>query len=468
MRPLLKLVEPPSRLVAPPIEVHAAATGADRRAYERVAITDLPWVKGARLKYGAPLSLIDLSVGGAQVESAVTLRPGSTIVVQIHGEDKDIALASQVLRCHIAAIEPVATYRGALAFKRAVQLPGLGLGGGRVNAALDAAHEFARLTLAIKRLTTRPAHDSETASRSRCGVVMTNVGRSALAAASMALELPSAKRGGPAFSIELAGLFREVARGLEDGVSSIALLDRMARRLRYTIGVDIRLESGFVFAARRPSQAIYFDLPAAGDQPPARLLVDFMNDPRPTVMQFQLLKAAGHLATVVRDLDASPAALDPTTEVEAPKDEDRPVTAVMPVENETASTLCKIVVRYADGRLLKGYTCDFLATKRYFHLAPTPDAPKAARITVPVGHLKAIFFVRDFAGESHYVERKTFDHHTAGRRVAITFLDDEQLVGATLNYRPDGDGFFVIPADAKSNNLRVFVVARAVRHVRFI
>ena len=466
MRPLLKLVEPPPGLAAPPIEVPAAGTGADRRAYERVAVTELPWVKGARLKYGAPLSLIDLSIGGAQVESAVTLRPGSTIVVQIHGEDKDIALASQVLRCHLAAIAPVATYRGALAFKRAVQLPGLA--GGRGNVGLDAAHEFARLTLAIKRLTARWAHDAERASRSRCGMAMTEVGRSALAAASTALELPSAKRGGPAFSSELAGLFREVTRGLEDGVSSIALLDRIARRLRYTIGVDIRLESGFVFAARRPSQAIYFDLPAAGDQPPARLLVDFMNDPRPTDMQFQLLKAAGHLATVVRDLDASPAALDPTTDVDAPKDQDRPVTAVMPVENETASTLCKIVVRYADGRLLKGYTCDFLATKRYFHLAPTPDAPKAARITVPVGHLKAIFFVRDFAGESHYVERKTFDHHTAGRRVAITFLDDEQLVGATLNYRPDGDGFFVIPADPKSNNLRVFVVARAVRHVRFV
>jgi len=298
---------------------------------------------------------------------------------------------------------------------------------------------------------------------------MTEVGRSALAAASMALELPSAKRGGPAFSSELAGLFREVTRGLDDGVSSTALLDRMARRLRYTIGVDIRLESGFVFAARRPSQAIYFDLPAAGDQPPARLLVDFLRDPRPTDMQFQLLKAAGHLATVVRDLDVAPGVLDPTTDgVDTPKDEDRRFTAVMPVENETASTLCRIVVRYADGRLLKGYTCDFLATKRYFHLAPTPDAPKAARITVPVGHLKAIFFVRDFAGESRHVERKTFDHHTAGRRVAITFLDDEELVGATLNYRPDGEGFFVIPADPKSNNLRVFVVARAVRHVRFI
>jgi len=466
MRSLLKLVEPPPVVVAPPINVPAPPTGADRRASERIAVTDLPWVKGARLKYGAPLSLIDLSIGGAQVESAVTLRPGSTIVVQIQGEDKYIALASQVLRCHIAAIAQVATYRGALAFKRAVQLPGLDAY--RANPALDAAHEFARLTLAIKRLTARPPLDADAATPVRYGAMMTEVGRSALAAASMALELPSAKRGGQAFSSELAGLFREVTRGLDDGVSSTALLDRIARRLRYTIGVDIRVESGFVFAARRPSQAIYFDLPAAGDQPPARLLVDFVRDPRPTDMQFQLLKAAGHLATLVRDLDVTPATLDPTTDGDAPRDQDRPATAVMPVDNETASTLCRIVVRYADGRLLKGYTCDFLATKRYFHLAPAPDAPKAARITVPVGHLKAIFFVRDFTGESRYVERKTFDQHTAGRRIAITFLDDEQLLGTTLNYRPDGDGFFVIPADPKSNNLRVFVVARAVRHVRFI
>ena len=99
MRPLLKLVEPPPGVAAPPLEVPAAATGADRRVYERIAVTDLPWVKGARLKYGAPLSLIDLSIGGAQVESAVTLRPGSTIVVQIQGKDRDIALVLGEFRC---------------------------------------------------------------------------------------------------------------------------------------------------------------------------------------------------------------------------------------------------------------------------------------------------------------------------------------------------------------------------------
>jgi hypothetical protein len=44
MRSLLKLVEPPPAVVAPPIEVPAPGAGADRRAYERIAVTDLPWV----------------------------------------------------------------------------------------------------------------------------------------------------------------------------------------------------------------------------------------------------------------------------------------------------------------------------------------------------------------------------------------------------------------------------------------
>src|SRR5438105_11848548 len=280
MRPVLKILPWRSSSALVLRVEEPSTTGADRRAYERIAVCDLPWVKGARLKYGAPLSLIDLSVGGAQVESAVTLRPGSTIVVQIHGEDREVALPSHVLRCHIAAIAPVATYRGALAFKRAVDLPGLAAAQ-KPDVPLDAAHEFARLTLAIKRLTAA-AQDGETVSGARYGVAITDVGRSALAAASIALELPSAKRGGAAFSSQLAALFRAITDGIEDGISSTALLDRIARRLRHTIGVDIRIERSVVFAARRQSPAIRFDLPAAGDQPPGRLLVDFIGNARPS------------------------------------------------------------------------------------------------------------------------------------------------------------------------------------------
>jgi hypothetical protein len=82
--------------------------------------------------------------------------------------------------------------------------------------------------------------------------------------------------------------------------------------------------------------------------------------------------------------------------------------------------------------------------------------------------LKAVFFVRDFEGNSDYQEDKTAERPGFGRRAAVTFLDDERLVGMTLNYRMDAAGFFVTPCDPKSNNVRIFVGSRAVRHVEFL
>jgi hypothetical protein len=42
------------------------------------------------------------------------------------------------------------------------------------------------------------------------------------------------------------------------------------------------------------------------------------------------------------------------------------------------------------------------------------------------------------------------------------------VLGTTLNYRPDGQGFFISPADQGANNTRIFVVASAARRVRFL
>jgi hypothetical protein len=87
---------------------------------------------------------------------------------------------------------------------------------------------------------------------------------------------------------------------------------------------------------------------------------------------------------------------------------------------------------------------------------------------VPIGYLKAVFFVRDFAGDPEYKEDTAVEPSGRGRKVTITFLDDEVLAGTTLNYRPDGIGFLVLPNDPRSNNIRTFVFSRAVRHVQFV
>ena len=86
---------------------------------------------------------------------------------------------------------------------------------------------------------------------------------------------------------------------------------------------------------------------------------------------------------------------------------------------------------------------------------------------VPLARLKAVFFVRDFAGNPGYVERTDGGELQHGRRIEVTLIDDEVIVGRTLSYRPDGHGFFVVPADPLANNIRVFIVSSSVRQVRF-
>jgi small nuclear ribonucleoprotein (snRNP)-like protein len=129
----------------------------------------------------------------------------------------------------------------------------------------------------------------------------------------------------------------------------------------------------------------------------------------------------------------------------------------------------RIVVRYQDGRLLKGTTTDFLPTKDVFHVVIAGD-PSAKPTEVRVGNLKAVFFVKDFSGNAEYAERRTFESSkpAMGRKIQVVFKDGEVLTGTTQGYQPGRAGFFVFPADANSNNDRCFVVSAAVKDVTFV
>ena len=128
----------------------------------------------------------------------------------------------------------------------------------------------------------------------------------------------------------------------------------------------------------------------------------------------------------------------------------------------------KIVARFADGRVLKGYTLDFSPDASRFHLMPSTAATSPGAFEVALKELKAIFFVRNFSGNPRYREQKHFDARgqRLGREVEVVFGDGEVLVGHTLSYDPERPGFFLFPADPRSNNLRVFAIFQAVRRVR--
>ena len=120
-----------------------------------------------------------------------------------------------------------------------------------------------------------------------------------------------------------------------------------------------------------------------------------------------------------------------------------------------------VVARYVDGRVLKGRTADFSSERPTFTLVPLGDADTAEPIDVRLDDLKAVFFVKDFDGDSEYTEWKQFVEPRLGVKVALKFTDGEVMVGARLPLDTT-NGFFLFPADHGSNNDKVFVIRAAV------
>jgi hypothetical protein len=138
-------------------------------------------------------------------------------------------------------------------------------------------------------------------------------------------------------------------------------------------------------------------------------------------------------------------------------------------ENRVTGPGAKVVARYADGRLIKGYSYDFVAGRHKFHVFFEPNA-SGRQTPVLLAELKAVFFVRNHAGNAKYDERKGFEdgHQPHGRIVEIRFRDGEVLVGSTTGDPDAGPGVLFTPADPASNNVRVYAVWAAIRQFRFL
>jgi hypothetical protein len=287
-------------------ELDAEKARHDRRADRRHRDHELRWIRHARLSAGHSVSIVDLSAGGALVDSPTPLRPDSILTLLIEGRGFDESIPFRVVRCQVGSLRAgQAIYRGACEFTRRIDLPG---------------------------------------------------------------ELPSG------------------ARVLYPG--------RFA-------GTEVRAQEA--------------------------------------VDSFDVVK--------------------PLSFTRPAPDE--------PQDSASASGWQKIVVRYVEGQILKGYTQDFNPGRAQFSLWPHPNAKPQERVIVLLARLKGVFFVRDFAGNPEHVERTDSEQPQHGRRIEVMLQDDEVIVGRTLNYRSDGYGFFVIPADPLANNIRVFIVSSAVRQVRF-
>jgi len=125
----------------------------------------------------------------------------------------------------------------------------------------------------------------------------------------------------------------------------------------------------------------------------------------------------------------------------------------------------KIVARFADGRILKGFTSDFSPGKKMFHLSSREDGSVEV---INVEKLKALFIVKKFEGNPDYRESSDFEktgNVAYGAKLKVIFKDGEEFVGVGMGYNPERTGFFMTPCDPDCNTVRAFVVNEFVDHI---
>lgn len=130
----------------------------------------------------------------------------------------------------------------------------------------------------------------------------------------------------------------------------------------------------------------------------------------------------------------------------------------------------KVVVRFRDGKTVKGYTQNFFPNKPTFLFRPYNARNPNELVEISINDLKAVFFVRDFLGNIKHKERKrvTEEDKPQGRFIEVTCKDNEVIVGSTMGYDPKRPGFFVFFFDSMANNIKAYIVSASVSRVRYI
>ena len=127
----------------------------------------------------------------------------------------------------------------------------------------------------------------------------------------------------------------------------------------------------------------------------------------------------------------------------------------------------KVVVRFQDGRMVKGYTHDFNPNREIFHVSEVQEGGTVIEVSTSL--LKAVFFVKTFEGNKDHRSSDDFSmeslKNVPGLKVKVTFSDGEVMYGSTHGYAPERKGFFIFPADKESNNDRAFIIVESTDEV---
>jgi hypothetical protein len=123
-----------------------------------------------------------------------------------------------------------------------------------------------------------------------------------------------------------------------------------------------------------------------------------------------------------------------------------------------------IVVKYIDGRILKGTPATWDIESDGFGLLPRDALPGSTEeIFIPFANLKAVYFVRDFDGQ---IGKKIVSpaSQIRGVHMQIVFHDGEEMEGYTSEvYNPYSSRFYFFPADQSGNTISLVVERQRLR-----
>ena len=119
-------VPPEAVTGAIPVPAFSTTLPGDRRRARRRACGDVPWLWTVKLAGSSQVNVIDISSTGVLLETASRLADGSTVDLQLLGEDTNVTVPARMLRTQVASVDGLSVkYRVAAAFAHHLALPGL-------------------------------------------------------------------------------------------------------------------------------------------------------------------------------------------------------------------------------------------------------------------------------------------------------------------------------------------------------
>jgi Family of unknown function (DUF6982) len=113
-----------------------------------------------------------------------------------------------------------------------------------------------------------------------------------------------------------------------------------------------------------------------------------------------------------------------------------------------------VLVKYLDGKMIRGHSLD-IGSKDTFHLTTENGESRE----IPIASLKAVFYLRK-GGQSPSETQPRY-----GKKLLVRFMDGEEILGVSVDYREDKDQFFLFPLDMEDNNERILINNHAVKNI---